>query len=379
MKIKSLLRPMLGAAAVSHIVLVLALASTPAFAGKTGEGDENGAGRSAAPRQVTSIPSTVSEEAAASFAFYTDYGQKFMQNFPEPDDLEGWTRKNEEECQGMADYNAKVKGDFEPSIEEGFVDGIRVLDIKPKDWVDNDRAVVFFTGGAYTLYPADHYLTGPVALAGTSGLRVFSVDYSLAPHAKFFQILEEAKTVIKGLSTKGFAGKLYSMDQLALVGDSAGGGLVAGTILMMRDAEEELPMPCAIALWSPWCDLTCVGDTYDQEDRDPAVSGEALKACALAYAPVDEHKNPYVSPVYGDFSKEKGDHPPVLIQWGTKEIMGSDSVRYGRALRRAKQPVIMSPYEGMEHTFQTIAWDRPESKEALEETADFLKGHMGIE
>lgn len=45
-----------------------------------------------------------------------------------------------------------------------------------------------------------------------------------------------------------------------MYGDSAGGGLVAGSVLKMRD--QGLGMPAALVLWSPWTDVTGVGDTY---------------------------------------------------------------------------------------------------------------------
>jgi monoterpene epsilon-lactone hydrolase len=45
-----------------------------------------------------------------------------------------------------------------------------------------------------------------------------------------------------------------------MFGDSAGGGLIASSILKMRD--EGLGMPAAVVLWSPWLDLTGNGDTY---------------------------------------------------------------------------------------------------------------------
>jgi epsilon-lactone hydrolase len=95
-----------------------------------------------------------------------------------------------------------------------------------------------------------------------------------------------------------------------MLGDSARGGLAAGTILKMRD--EGLGMPAALVLWSPWTDVTGVGDTYfTLRNDDPLLNVELDKSMASAYANLSDQKNPYVSPVYGNFNNG---FPPVLYQ-----------------------------------------------------------------
>ena len=92
-------------------------------------------------------------------------------------------------------------------------------------------------------------------MANSTGLRVISVDYSLAPSSKWNQTIDEVISVIQALKEQG-----YSLNDIAMYGDSAGGGLVAGSVLKMRD--EGLGIPAALVLWSPWVDLTGMGDTF---------------------------------------------------------------------------------------------------------------------
>ena len=157
-------------------------------------------------------------------------------------------------------------------------------------------------------------------MANSTGLRVISVDYSLAPSSKWNQTIDEVISVIQALKEQG-----YSLDDIAMYGDSAGGGLVAGSVLKMRD--EGLGIPAALVLWSPWVDLTGMGDTFftlKNADPLPLLTPRLLLAYAPAYANPSDQKNPYVSPVYGNFSSG---FPPTLIQGGTKEVLLSDSVR----------------------------------------------------
>lgn len=134
----------------------------------------------------------------------------------------------------------------------------------------------------------------------------------------------------------------------------------------------------ALVLWSPWSDITETGDTYlSLKDHDPLLTyRESLEHAANAYADPADQKHPYVSPVYGDYSKG---FPPALIQVGTREIFFSNAVRHYRALDDAGIEVIIDPFEGMWHVFQAFHWDLPESEHAREKVASFLREHLDYE
>ena len=60
----------------------------------------------------------------------------------------------------------------------------------------------------------------------------------------------------------------YSPEQVAISGDSAGGHLALITLLKLK--EDDIQLPSALALLSPWTDPSASGDTYTYEmaDRD---------------------------------------------------------------------------------------------------------------
>lgn len=205
-------------------------------------------------------------------------------------------------------------------------------------------------------------------MAERTGLRVISIDYTLAPHAQWQEITDQVITVFKELKKAG-----YSMQDIAIYGDSAGGGLAAGAVLKMRDGGME--MPAAVVLWSPWADITETGDSYvTLKAAEPQYIYEKhLKPAADAYAAPKEQKNPYVSPVYGDYTKG---FPPTLIQGGTKEIFLSNFIRLYQALDTAGQTVKLDLYEGMIHIFQLQILDSSESKIALTKVDEFLRQNL---
>jgi epsilon-lactone hydrolase len=314
----------------------------------------------------TYIPTTISKAAQEILKNLTMDIPTFV--VPNSDDLKGWKKLNQQIGPMFMQLFQPIVDRYQPNITATKIGDVNVLDIKPKDWRDNGKVLVYLHGGGYVLLDANSTLGYAAIVANSTGLRIISVDYSLAPASKWNQTTDEVVSVIQALRDQG-----YSLDDIAMYGDSAGGGLVVGSVLKMRD--EGVGMPAALALWSPWTDLIGVGDTFfTLENADPFLSNDLAKKMAGAYANPSDQKNPYVSPVYGDFSNG---FPPTLIQGGTKEMLLSDFVRLYQALDQANIPVKLDIYEGMPHVFQTFLQDTTESNIAISKTSDFLREYLG--
>jgi acetyl esterase/lipase len=158
-----------------------------------------------------------------------------------------------------------------------------------------------------------------------------------------------------------------------MYGDDSGGGLTAAVILKMRD--QGWALPAAAVLVSPAVDLTPAGDTdFTLRSADPSfLYDRHLKNAAAAYAAPEDQKNPYASPIYGDFSKG---FSPTLIQGGTKEILLSGFVRLYQALDSAGQSVKLDLYEGMVHSFPLRIPDSPEGKLARKKMKQFVHFYL---
>ncbi len=311
------------------------------------------------------IPSTISEEAQNVFKNITNQMPEFVT--PGSNDLKSWEEMNKQISAMSSIQSQSLVESFEPNITYTKLGNVPVVDIKPKNWMDNGKVLVYVHGGGYTLLGANSTLNNSIPMANATGLRVISVDYSLAPSSKWNEITSEVVSVIKALKEKGI-----SLENIAIYGDSAGGGLVASSVLKMRD--EGIGVPAAIALWSPWTDVSGAGDTYSTlKHADPFIPDSMLRSMGGAYANISDQKNPYVSPIYGNFSTG---FSPTLIQVGTKEILLSDSVRLYQALDQANIPVKLDVYEGMPHVFQTTLYKTPESSLAILKTSEFLKEYL---
>lgn len=313
------------------------------------------------------IPNTISSEAQKTLQMIYD-GKAYTRIFPEADDLDGWRKTHAGGEKGNIERNKKAVTSNQVTVTETKMGGVPVLDIRPSAWKDNGKVLVYTHGGAYTMFSAQSTLVSSAPMSRATGLRVISVDYTTAPFAKWKEIQEQVISVFKFLLKKG-----YSMNDIALYGDSAGGGLATSTVLNLRD--RGMGMPAAVLLMSPWVDISDTGDTqHTLEYTDPLLHYDPLlKTSAIAYADGLNLIDPRVSALYADFSKG---FSPALITEGTKCTFLSTSVRLYQTLEAAGQEVKLDVYEGMWHVFQTFP--SPETETSLKKASLFFKQQLGI-
>jgi len=314
------------------------------------------------------VPETVSEQAQIFLRTLKD--PALMPPFPDAADLDGWKR-----LEGMMEAEGRARSEpllrrYEHTVTERKLGGVPVFDVRPKAWKDNGKAIIYTHGGAHVMYSGASTLGRAVIAAHETGFRVVSIDYTLAPFAKYNQMSDQVIAAIQSYLEEG-----YELQDTAIYGDSSGGGLAAATVLKMRD--RGLGMPRAAVLVSPWLDVTPSGDsevTLRNADPSLGIYEKHGKHAAVAYADLKDQKDPYASPVYGDFTKG---FPPTLIQGGIKEVLLSGFVRFYQALDAAGQDVKLDLYEGMPHNFQDRIPDAPESILARKKMRNFLHLYLG--
>ena len=114
-------------------------------------------------------------------------------------------------------------------------------------------------------------------------------------------------------------------------------------------------------------DLTESGDTFNTLLGIDNVLINSLAPFNELYARDHELTHPYVSPLFGDFTKG---FPPTFLQSGTRDLLLSNTVRLHRALRSARIPAELHVFEAMPHAGFLGA---PEDEELDEEIRRFLR------
>ncbi len=157
----------------------------------------------------------------------------------------------------------------------------------------------------------------------------------------------------------------YGARDVIVTGDSAGGNLALSLVLRLKEQKRLLPR--GLVLMSPWTDLTSSGDSFrTRAEVDPVLNGAYIDRMVCSYAEGQDLKNPFISPLFGDFEG----FPPVYIQVGENEILLSDSVRLHQAFVDANISVKMDTYPGMWHVFQMSPVKA--ARDAMNKSAEFI-------
>ena len=126
-------------------------------------------------------------------------------------------------------------------------------------------------------------------------------------------------------------------------------------------------MPRGMILMSPWTDLTSSGKSFTTKaELDPVLDSAYIDRMIHAYAEGQNLKNPFISPLFGNFDG----FPPTYIQVGENEILLSDSLRLHQNLVDANVSVKMDTYPGMWHVFQMSPVKA--AREAMDKNAEFI-------
>lgn len=237
----------------------------------------------------------------------------------------------------------------------------------PALWIEagqTDRrfAVLYLHGGGYIAGAPRHYLAMLGLLSRLSGLRFLVPAYRLAPEAPFPAALEDARAAWNALLATGFA-----PGQIALGGDSAGGGLCLA-LLAQLCAERQAP-GFAFA-FSPWTDLTGSGASIRTNARcDPVLPAARLQELAGHYLAGHPATDPRASPLFATFRTP----PMVYLQVSETEILRDDTDRLALRLRAAGAVVQVDRWPDAPHGWQLFAGRLPEAQEALSRTAAQLR------
>jgi len=231
---------------------------------------------------------------------------------------------------------------------------------------DVSKVLVFLHGGGYCSGSILSHRRLVTEAGRRAGRRTLAVGYRLAPEHAFPAALEDALKAWRFLRDRGFAAR-----DIAIGGDSAGGGLTVVLMSHLRDAGMELP-GCAW-LVSPWTDLAMTGSTLaTKESVDPLIHEGYLRELADAYVPgAMDRKDPRVSPLYANLSGL----PPMLIQVGSDETLLADATRLAAAAGAADVPVTLEVWPHMIHAWPVWNARLEPGREALAHAGAFIRQH----
>jgi acetyl esterase/lipase len=225
-----------------------------------------------------------------------------------------------------------------------------------------ENLIIYFHGGGYIggSIATHRNLTGHLALRSRYG--VLSVEYRLAPEHAHPAAVEDAVTSYQWALANG-----YEPENIALAGDSAGGGLTAACLIDLRN--KQLPLPAAAVLISPWLDMSLTGESMvTNDEKDSSISAISMPRTRELFISEDQMKDPLASPLEADL----GGLPPLLLQVGDEEILLSDSERFTEKATTSGVDVELRIWPEMFHVWHACVGLFEEASLAIDEVTQFI-------
>ena len=226
-----------------------------------------------------------------------------------------------------------------------------------------ERVVLYLHGGGFRMGSLTAYRPFASQLALVFELPLLVVDYRLAPEHPFPAAVEDCVAGYAWLLATG-----RRAEDIAIMGDSAGGGLVASTLLAAK--RRGLPQPAAGVCLSPLADLARSAPSYTRNAaHDPYFSKEAVDQSVRDYIGDGDPRRPLASPVFGDLSGLA----PVLIQASTHETLADDAVALAARIAECGGRVCLDMWPHMTHVWHTLINLVPEADDAIADVHAFLR------
>lgn len=220
------------------------------------------------------------------------------------------------------------------------------------------KLIVYLHGGAFSWGSIQSHKAMVSHIAKETGIKILFVEYALAPENPFpkgrLDLINVYKSIIRD----------FPQTDITLMGDSAGGGLVASSIHKMQ--RDGIRQPGAVVLISPWFNLEVNTPSYtNNASLDPILTTESLKQFAQLYNP---------GLLSGaNVSRLKFEHfPPTLIIVGTNEILQDDSQIFFDTIRKIQPESTLRVFQGQTHVWMMTNIDHADSKRALTYVKTFL-------
>jgi monoterpene epsilon-lactone hydrolase len=222
------------------------------------------------------------------------------------------------------------------------VANISVLIIEPSSLSSEHESKILlkFFGGGFVMGSARE--RAALLMGAEMGIRVYSVEYSKAPEARYPVARDEALAVYRQQVSQFGAKNIYGM------GSSAGAQILVSMLLVAR--LEKIPMPARLFLCTPALDLSGAGDSLvSNEGRDVMPASFLSAIVQQNYQPDGlELTDPLYSPIYAEYDSS---FPPTVISVGTRDLCLSNGVRMYWKLRESGVVVELLISEGMWHGF----------------------------
>ncbi|MFG1910866.1 alpha/beta hydrolase [Kribbella sp. NPDC048928] len=209
--------------------------------------------------------------------------------------------------------------------------------------------LVFFHGGGWVVGDLDTHDALCRTMAAEAGIRVLSVDYSLAPEAPAPTAAEDA---IAAFTWAVEHAEDLGVDPalVAVGGDSAGGNLAA--VVAQQTVRRGLPVPALQVLLYPAVDLVARRPSRDLFSEGFILTEEDIIWYRDLYTPDPKLRpDPIVSPLRAD---DLTGLPPTYLTTGGFDPLRDEGLEYAQALTKAGNNLTHAHHPTLPHGYANL-------------------------
>jgi acetyl esterase len=231
---------------------------------------------------------------------------------------------------------------------------------------------VFFHGGGMVAGSIETHDPIAAALAQTTGCRLVSVDYRLAPEHKFPAAIEDAIAATRWVSEQAAALGINAA-RLLVGGDAAGATLAA--VVCQEMLRSGGPAIAAQILICPVLDFEDTSPSREAFAEDPLLDRLTLQADLADYLLQGaDLADPRISPLRA--TKFAG-LPPAIVHTAEFDPMRDEGNAYAGKLIAAGVTVDHVCHEGMIHNFHAIGAVLPQGRSVLHQIGEQVRRAIG--
>ena len=235
-------------------------------------------------------------------------------------------------------------------------------------------ALIYFHGGGWVLGDLESHDHVCRSLANRVPCVVLSVDYRLAPEAKYPAAVEDSMAATEWIAAH--AGELgIDAGRIAIGGDSAGGNLATVVARLARDRKG--PRLIYQLLIYPGTDMRMDWPSVEENADGPLLTKPAMIWFLAHYLRGEEDKlDPLASPL---LAADLGELPPAFVLTAECDPIRDEGEAYAERLRAAGVAVEVKRYPGMPHGFFSFGGALTVGKVAFGDAVGGLRGAFGMD
>ena len=227
---------------------------------------------------------------------------------------------------------------------------------------------VFFHGGGMVGGSVETHDLVAAALAQTTGCRLVSVDYRLAPEHPFPAAVEDAIAATRWVSEHARSLGIDA-EKLVVGGDSAGATLAA--VVCQESLRSGGPAISAQCLICPVLDFEETSPSREEFAENHLLEMATLEADLALYLPAGvERGDPRISPLR---AVKFAGLPAAIIHTAEFDPMRDEGNAYARKLMTAGVEVEHFCHDGMIHNFQAMGAVLPQGRLVLHQIGEQVR------